>query len=173
MLWIAHALTLVRIPLAIAFYFTYDTPHLALAAIGTAALTDTLDGTVARALKRRGAGGPDIGGWLDPAMDKIFVVLVVIALWLRTHDALLLVLVGARELLFVPLAAVYLARRQVRATLHADPIGKAATVAQFCTLAVIVAWPRYALPAAIVTAALGVAAVVGYLRASSAAAANR
>ena len=163
MLWIAHALTLVRIPLAIAFYYTFATPHLALAAIGAAALTDTLDGTLARALKRRGAGGPDIGGWLDPAMDKVFVVLVVIALWLRTHDTLLLALVGARELLFLPLAAVYLARHQARGNLHADPLGKAATVAQFAALAVIVGWPEYALPAALATAALGIAAVTSYL----------
>jgi phosphatidylglycerophosphate synthase len=64
--WLAHALTLSRIPLALALWWTWGDPVWSVAIVAAAALTDTADGRVARWAQRRGARGPDIGGWLEP-----------------------------------------------------------------------------------------------------------
>ena len=161
-MWLAHALTLSRIPIALALWTTYGDPARSLALVALAALTDAADGNVARWMQRRGRTHPQIGGWLDPLVDKLFVAIVLALVWVRAGQPLVVVLVGVRELLFLPLAALYAARRPALGELHADPIGKAATIAQFVALAVVLAAPAWALPAAIAAAALGLAAVAHY-----------
>ena len=89
-MWIAHALTLSRIPIALALWSVWGDPVWSLALVALAALTDTLDGNVARWRKRRGSTGPDIGGWLDPVVDKLFVVIVLGAIWHFTGDLLVM-----------------------------------------------------------------------------------
>ncbi len=167
-MWLAHALTLARLPLAIALWSTYGDPARSLALVVLAALTDVADGNVARWMQRRGHTRPAIGGWLVPVVDKVFVAIVLALVWFRAGAPLLVLLVGARELLLVPLAALYAVRRPARrpalGELHADPIGKAATIAQFAALAAIFAAPALALPAAIAAAALGLAAAAHYAR---------
>jgi phosphatidylglycerophosphate synthase len=162
LMWIAHGLTLSRIPLALALWWVWGDPLWSAVLIGLAALSDAADGRTARWVKRRGGGGPDIGGWLDPAVDKLFVAIVLAALWVETRDIAVIALVGARELVLVPLIAVYLARRKPHPALRADGFGKVATVAQFIALCVIAVAPGYALPAAIVTAVLGLTAAGHY-----------
>jgi cardiolipin synthase (CMP-forming) len=163
-MWLAHALTLSRIPIAIALWSTYGDPARSLALVVIAALTDAADGNVARWMQRRGHTRPAIGGWLDPLVDKLFVVIVLALVWFRAGEPLVVILIGARELLFVPIAALYVARRPSLGELHADPIGKAATIAQFAALAAVFAAPAWALPAAGVAAGLGLAAAVHYAR---------
>ncbi len=163
MLWFAHALTLSRIPLGLALVYAYGDAPLAVALIAIAALTDTLDGNVARALQRRGHTAPAIGGWLDPLMDKVFIAIVLGVLWFHARDPLVLLLIGARELFVVPLAAVYLARHRPIGEARADTYGKVATVAQFFAVAIAIGHPPWSLPAAIVTAVLGVATGVHYV----------
>jgi phosphatidylglycerophosphate synthase len=162
-MWLAHALTLSRFPLAIGLTQTYGNRGWSVALIALAALTDLLDGNVARWMQRRGHARPDIGGWLDPLVDKIFVVIVLGTIWVHTHDVVLIGLIAARELVLVPLVVVYLVRKQPASHLHADAVGKAATIAQFLACAVAVSEPRFALPVALVAAALGLAAVVHYV----------
>ncbi len=162
-MWIAHALTLSRIPIAILLWRTWGDPVWSLVLVAAAALTDTLDGNVARWAKRRGSRGPDIGGWLDPVVDKLFVAIVLAALWYYTADLLVIALIGARELVMIPLLGGYMLVTGRRRELRADPIGKIATIAQFVALAIVVIVPRYGLVAAGVAALLGVAAVVHYL----------
>jgi phosphatidylglycerophosphate synthase len=161
-MWLAHALTLSRIPIALALWCTYGDPARSLALVVLAALTDAADGNVARWMQRRGHTRPAIGGWLDPLVDKLFVAIVLALVWIRAGSPLVVILVGARELLFLPLAALYAARRPPPGELHADPIGKAATIAQFAALAAILAAPAWSLPAAVAAAALGLAAVAHY-----------
>jgi phosphatidylglycerophosphate synthase len=161
-MWLAHALTLSRLPIALALWAAYGDRARSLALVVLAALTDAADGNVARWMKRRGHTRPDIGGWLDPLVDKLFVAIVLALVWIRAGEWLVVVLVGARELLFVPLTALYAARRPELGELHADPIGKAATIAQFVALAAVLAAPAWALPVAVVAAALGLAAVAHY-----------
>jgi len=164
--WFAHALTLSRIPLALALWWTWGDPVWSVAIVAAAALTDTADGRVARWAQRRGARGPDIGGWLDPAVDKLFVAIVLAAIWVHTripHRTAVIALTGARELVLVPMVAVYLARRRRHRPLHADRFGKLATIAQFIALCVIALAPDHALPAAAVAGGLGLVAAGHYI----------
>jgi phosphatidylglycerophosphate synthase len=162
-MWLAHALTLSRLPIALALVRTYGDPVWSVALVVVAALTDVADGNVARWMQRRGHTRPDIGGWLDPLVDKLFVVIVVATIWVHTHDALLIALIAARELVLAPLLVIYLLRRRPTSKLHADRLGKAATIAQFIACAVAVAEPRAALGVAAVAAVLGLAAVAHYV----------
>lgn len=165
-MWLAHATTLLRIPLALALWWTWGDPAGSVALVAVAALTDTADGRIARWAQRRGARGPDIGGWLDPAVDKLFVAIVLAAIWAHTripHRTAVIALTGARELVLVPMVAVYLARRRQHRPLHADRFGKLATVAQFIALCVIALAPDHALPAAAVAGALGLLAAGHYI----------
>lgn len=161
-MWLAHALTLSRIPIALALWATYGDLAWSLTLLALAALTDTADGNVARWMQRHGRTRPAIGGWLDPLVDKIFVAIVLAAIWLETRDTLVIALVGARELVLGVPAALYLALRGPARELHADALGKLATVAQFIALAAIFGAPRAALPAAAAAALLGLAAAVHY-----------
>lgn len=162
-MWLAHTLTLSRIPLALALWKAYGNAAWSVALVVLAALTDAADGTVARWMQRQGHTRPAIGGWLDPLVDKIFVVIVLVVIWFESRDALVIALIGARELILAPLAVVYVARHRPMRELRADPIGKAATVAQFVALAITLGVPPWALPAAIVAAALGLAAAGHYV----------
>src|SRR5262245_32930791 len=118
--WLAHGLTLSRIPLALALWWQWGDPARSVAIIALAGLSDVADGMVARWVKRRGGGGPDIGGWLDPAVDKLFVAIVLSAIWVHTQQLAVIALIGARELVLVPLVAVYLAVRKPHGQLRAD-----------------------------------------------------
>ena len=161
-MWLAHALTLSRIPLGFAFWLASG--WTAAAIVGAAALTDALDGNLARFLsRRRGVPLSPVGGWLDPLADKLFV-LIVLADIARAHpiDVLLL---GARELLLIPLLLAYLARGHRLAELTAAPIGKVTTVAQLIAIGWIVVDAPGARLAAVVTCVLGVATVLHYVRA--------
>ena len=165
-MWLAHALTLSRIPLALALWWAWGDPAWSVALVAIAALTDMADGRVARRARLRGDRGPDIGGWLDPAVDKLFVAVVLAVIWVHgrlAEPAVVIALIGARELVLVPLIAVYLARRRPHAPLRADRLGKLTTVAQFIALCVIAVAPEHALPAAVVAAGFGLVAAGHYV----------
>ncbi|MEO6773811.1 MAG: CDP-alcohol phosphatidyltransferase family protein [Kofleriaceae bacterium] len=161
-MWPAHIVTLLRIPLAVAVAVAYGRPAVVVALIAAAAVSDAVDGNLARWLQRRGKREPDIGGWLDPLADKIFVAVVLAAIAIHTRSVAIVALIGARELVLVPLLAIYLATRRLRPALHADWLGKLATIAQFVALTIAVAAPARVWPAAIATAALGLTAAVHY-----------
>ncbi|MGE0869003.1 MAG: CDP-alcohol phosphatidyltransferase family protein [Kofleriaceae bacterium] len=161
-MWLAHALTLSRIPIALAIVVCHERPMWSLGLLVMAALTDTADGHVARWMQRRGHVDPEIGGWLDPLVDKVFVAIVLAVVWSHTHDAALIAVIGLREILILPLIAAYVARGGVARDVHADPLGKATTIAQFVAIALALSRPEYAWPAAIVAGLLGVAAIAHY-----------
>jgi phosphatidylglycerophosphate synthase len=168
--WLAHALTLARLPLLAVLWLAHDAWTIA-AAVAGAALSDLLDGPVARRAKaRRAAPWPAwwaIGGWLDPLVDKVFVGGALAALFVRAHVALWeLALVATREVLLVPLLAVYLATRRAHAPLSADVIGKVTTAGQLITLAVLAVAPAGWLGelGAAACAVLGVATIAHYAR---------
>lgn len=162
-LWIAHGLSLIRIPIAIALAFVYGDRWIVVGLVLLAAATDAADGNVARYLQRRGHTTPAIGNWLDPAVDKLFVLIVLGVIWWHTGDLVVIALVGARELVMLPLIAIYLAKHRPMRELRADRFGKLATVAQFLALATAVASPPHALIAAAVTAAVGLLAAGHYI----------
>jgi len=144
-MWLAHLLTLARIPLAIAFWLVASRPVWAAAVIGLAAATDLVDGGVARRARRHGGGRvrwAGAGAWLDPLCDKTFAIVVLVALAVkRDVDVGLLLLIGTRELVLVPLALVY-RLTPLHARFHLDfraaPAGKAATVAQFIAIGALI-----------------------------------
>ena len=160
-MWLAHALTLSRIPLGLAFWRARGWTAVAIVAI--AALTDALDGNLARYLaRRRDVPLSPVGGWLDPLADKLFVV-IVLADIARAHplDVLLL---GAREVLLIPLLVVYLAKGHRLAELSAAPIGKVTTVAQLIAIGWLVADAPGARLLAALTCVLGVGTALHYIR---------
>lgn len=162
-MWLAHALTLSRLPIAVGLVIAYGQTGWAVALVILAAATDAADGNVARAMQRRGKTTPDIGGWLDPLVDKIFVVIVLGAIWWHTREVSVIALIAAREIALAPLIAIYLVQRRPTSHLHARAIGKAATIAQFVACGVALALPADALPVAIASAVLGLAAVADYV----------
>lgn len=166
-MWLAHVLTLSRIPIALGFWWSYGDRRWSMALLALAALTDAADGAVARWSRRRtGITTPSAGEWLDPLADKVFVLVAIGAV---QHHAPapwpLVALIVARELVLIPLATVYRLAIHGRGAhaFQAAPIGKAATVAEVAALAALVLY-RPALPAlAIVAGVLGVAAAARYV----------
>jgi len=169
-MWVAYALTGLRPPLAIVFWVTYGSPVWSLICVAAAAVSDALDGRVARRARRRAGipeSAPAIGTWLDPAADKLFVLIALGAIVAHDRDAWpLIACLAARELVQAPLLAGYwIARRGRTIELRAHALGKAATVVQFVAVAAIVAplagarWPL-----AIAGGVLGLAAVVDQVR---------
>ena len=96
-------------------------------------------------------------------MDKVFVAIVLGVIWFHARDLTVILLIGARELFVLPLAAFYVAKHRPVRELRADTLGKAATVAQFIAVAVVIGHPPWALAAALVTAAIGVVTGVHYV----------
>ena len=169
-MWLANALTLSRIPLAGVFWLVYDRPAEALAVLAGAAASDALDGSLARRARARAAAkgerASSSGEWLDPLADKVFVLAAIAAIVAHAPRTLPLVaLACTRELALVPLAAAYrfAARHPIAHAYRADRIGKATTIAQFVTLAGLVARARWAPAAAFLAGALGLAAVGHYV----------
>jgi phosphatidylglycerophosphate synthase len=170
-MWLAHLLTLSRLPLAALFWFVADRPDAAIAVLAAAGVTDLLDGRLARADRRR-RGAPEdaggIGGWLDPLCDKAFVIAVLIAIWAR-HDppVPVVVAIAARELVLVPAVIVYRVTPAVRARLRyrfrAGPIGKAATACQFVAILSVLTLPALAPALAALAAIVGLLAAARYL----------
>jgi phosphatidylglycerophosphate synthase len=169
-----NLLSLARLPLGWLFWIALGptaTPAHAGRALGVmavAALTDVLDGTLAR---RRGVDISGAGSWLDPICDKLFVGAVLAALHFERGVSFgTLALIVARELLQLPLVVVYRAshtlRRWLRYDFRASLLGKAATVVQFLAIAALIVahlgvqarWLAY------LAFALGVGALADYLR---------
>jgi cardiolipin synthase (CMP-forming) len=168
-MWLAHALTLSRIPIAIVFWLTYGQSRaLSLGLVVLAALTDSADGTVARRAKRRTGSTSTLGEWLDPVADKLFVLGVLAAI--QVHEPVpwaVIALIVARELVLIPLAAIYRlvvhGRHRGAHAFKARFLGKAATVAEFLAISALVVRSPAVVPIAIFAAVLGLAAVVVYI----------
>lgn len=164
---LANLLTLARLPMAGLVWVAPGSLGWVLGLMAAAALSDVLDGWVARRLGGGQVGG--VGAWLDPVCDKVFVVSVLVAVWVVVRPPVwVLPAVAARELIVVPLGLAYRCapglRGERRYDLRAVVVGKAATVAQFLTVAALLLDHPAALPLAGATGALGVAAGAVYLR---------
>jgi cardiolipin synthase len=163
---LAHALTVSRIPLAIIFWLTYGNRGWSIALVALAALTDAVDGAVARRAMRRTGATKSAGEWLDPLADKAFVIGVLGAI--QVHDPApwgLIALIAARELVLIPLAAAYrlVVPTRMPHAFKAGQIGKAATIAEMFAIAALIMHRPLALPLAIAAAGLGLAAVAAYI----------
>jgi phosphatidylglycerophosphate synthase len=160
-----NLLTLSRIPLAALVWLRPADPLFVLFLMALAGLTDVLDGWLER--RRRGgipAPAPTIGMWLDPLCDKVFVVSTLVAVGVAVRPPLhVLPLMATREILQVAALLILGLGLRRRFRFQAAVLGKIATVCQFATLAAVLARHPAQTPFALLTAAVGLAAVVHYV----------
>lgn len=159
-------LSLSRLPLAGLVWALPAAAEPLLMLMALAALTDYLDGHIARALRTRGVQVPRWGAWLDPLCDKVFSVSVLGALYLRWEvPVVMLLLLGTRELLLLPLMLAYGLVRMLRGINYdfsAALIGKLTTVVQLAAVVMLLVMPPYAAPMVITAAAVGALAAAHY-----------
>jgi cardiolipin synthase (CMP-forming) len=103
---------------------TATTDVIAAALLGFAGISDWLDGKLARMLNQTSR----LGQLLDPAADRLYIVVTVIALGVREIIPWwLFAAIAAREI-FVALALIVLRRRTEYGALEVSFVGKAATL---------------------------------------------
>jgi cardiolipin synthase len=152
----ADLLSLLRIPLAAAFLLI---PHNGwrLGIVGAAALTDLLDGPVARRL-----GSSPMGPVLDPIADKLFMAAAVgVVAFSGRLEVYEIVGVLLRDIVATVAFAATLLSHQPRA-IPARSSGKAVTGAQILTLVAFLVESPYLRPIAWMTTAIGILAIWDY-----------
>ena len=154
----ADLISLVRLPLAAAFLLVPDNGW-RLVIVGAAALSDLLDGPVARRL-----GSSAFGPVLDPIADKMFMAAAVGVVafsgrlhWYEIAGVLL------RDLVATVAFAITLLSHKPRA-IPARSSGKAVTVAQILTLVAFLLDSPYLRPIAWATALIAAIAIWDYYR---------
>lgn len=122
----ANLVTLSRLILIPFFlYFMFSSPPQNLVAgviFGLAAITDTLDGYIARKFDKV----TELGKMIDPLVDRVFIITAIIALYIRDRQPPLpmLIILFGREI-FVLLGFVYLSKRGEKPSVNL--LGKTAT----------------------------------------------
>jgi phosphatidylglycerophosphate synthase len=165
----ADYLSLVRIPLGVVFVMVARDPRLGFAVMVAAAISDVLDGWMARRHRAPDDHGRHRGDWLDPLCDKLFVAAVVIGIYVTRQPPLrLLVLLLAREIMQTVAIVVLRLLPALHRAAHdynfkAHPVGKATTVTQFLTAAALLTGHPLATAAAWAAAALGALTVAIYV----------
>lgn len=162
-----NMVSLARIPLALVFPFVIVSPGAAFAVLLAAALTDVVDGYLARRNNQVTA----LGAIIDPVADKMFAVTVVVTLIVtRMLPLWAIPALLVREIFELPLVLWILATRRARdenvVKASANVLGKLATVIQFGAVMSALAWPE-ALTTLLLVAAFagGVAGVAYWVRA--------
>jgi CDP-diacylglycerol--glycerol-3-phosphate 3-phosphatidyltransferase/cardiolipin synthase len=134
---VPNTLTLLRIALipvfVIVFYLPYDAAHLAAAVVFTlAAITDWLDGYLARRLAQTSA----LGAFLDPVADKLMVAVVLVLLLQRDPTvwlALPCAVIIGREIAISALRE-WMAEIGARRKVAVSGLGKVKTISQMLAL---------------------------------------
>ena len=149
-----NTLTLVRIALIPVFVLTYvvfadDMLWISAVLFASAALTDWLDGYLARRLEQRTA----FGAFLDPVADKLIVVTALVLL-IESHSNLVMTLPGliivGREIIISALRE-WMAEMNRRGLVGVIWLGKIKTAVQMIAIVVLLANPpSLAIPWAIV-----------------------
>jgi phosphatidylglycerophosphate synthase len=158
----ADLLSVVRIPLAVAFPLVSNTWRMVI--LGIAAATDLLDGPLARRF-----GSSALGSVIDPVADKLFMAaafgVVAVSGKLEPYE---IVGVLLRDIVATVafLATVFSYRPRA---IPARAGGKAVTVAQVLTLAAFLAESSLLRPMAWATTAIAVYAIWDYYRVAPAA----
>ncbi|MFP6795586.1 MAG: CDP-diacylglycerol--glycerol-3-phosphate 3-phosphatidyltransferase [Pseudomonadales bacterium] len=139
-----NTLTLVRIALIPVFVLTYivfadDMLWISAVLFASAALTDWLDGYLARRLKQRTA----FGAFLDPVADKLIVVTALVLL-IESHSNLVMTLPGliivGREIIISALRE-WMAEMNRRGLVDVIWLGKIKTAVQMIAIVVLIANP--------------------------------
>ncbi len=164
LLGVPSLLSLVRVPLAVAFPFAVYRPWWALAVIVASAASDLADGWWARHYHQTTA----LGALLDGLTDKIFVVVVAVTLFSTGKlDPLALALLATRDLGELAIGVAIIVKKDTHA-LHeeqrANALGKATTTLQTCAVVMALFGAPLVLPVAALTGAVGVATAITYAR---------
>ena len=154
----ADVLSLLRIPLAAAFLLVSHSGW-RLAIVGAAAVTDLLDGPLARRL-----GSSPFGAVLDPIADKLFMAAAVgVVAFSGRLEIYEIVGVLLRDIVATIAFAGTVISHQPRA-IPARSSGKAVTVAQILTLIAFLIESPYLRPIAWATTLIAVIAIWDYYR---------
>jgi phosphatidylglycerophosphate synthase len=154
----ADLISLLRIPLAVAFLLVGDN-RWRLVIVGAAALTDLLDGPVARRF-----GSSAFGAVLDPIADKMFMAAAVgVVAFSRRLEVYEIVGVLLRDIVATIAFAITVVSHRPRA-IPARSSGKAVTVAQILTLVAFLLDSPYLRPIAWATALIALVAIWDYYR---------
>ncbi|MBI5397861.1 CDP-alcohol phosphatidyltransferase family protein [Candidatus Woesearchaeota archaeon] len=162
----ANILSLLRIPLAFAVIAVYPSPFWAAVFLSLAALSDWLDGVVARRMKLENP----VGAMIDPICDKIFVAILLIFFYLTNIiDTTFLVIFFLRDIYllagFLVLGfALSFDYRRSRLEYKARVPGKVVTIVQFCILFAVVAQLPYSWWLMYVLVGASVVAIIDYTR---------
>lgn len=162
LLHLPNLLSAARLPLAVAFPFAIEQRRLALGVLGVAALTDVLDGFLARRWKQ----ATPIGALVDGVSDKIFAVSLLGTL-VSSHalSPVLAVLLATRELGELPLAVRLLSSRRARGVeldRKANVFGKTATGLEFATVVAALVGAPHLVAMVALTAVVGAIAATTY-----------
>jgi phosphatidylglycerophosphate synthase len=163
--WPPNLLTLLRLPLAALVWWSPGSVALLLTCMALAAASDWADGWLARTYTGGDQPG-NLGAWLDPACDKVFVASAAAVVLFSSGASLALVgLLMLRELALVPLLAWY---RLTQASsksfdFRAGLLGKATTVAQFIAIGLLAVGSPAAVVLCVVSAATGAGATAVYI----------
>jgi CDP-diacylglycerol--glycerol-3-phosphate 3-phosphatidyltransferase/cardiolipin synthase len=164
MLELPNLVSAARVPLAVVFPFIATRPAAAAFVLLAAAVTDVLDGWLAR---RLGQATPT-GALVDGVADKVFGLSVLVSIVAYGLIAApLALLLATRELGELPLVLRVVASRSPRLSSvdrRANVLGKVATALELATVLAIVlrAGPAEVLALVAVTAAIGAAAALSY-----------
>ncbi|MGE0551998.1 MAG: CDP-alcohol phosphatidyltransferase family protein [Gemmatimonadales bacterium] len=154
----ADALTVLRIPLAVAFVLVPDTTT-RVVMLTLAAGSDLIDGVVARRF-----GASSLGVFLDPVADKLFMAAAFgVVLFSGALHPLEIVGVLARDIAAALAFLVTVVLRQP-ASIPARAGGKIVTVGQLLTLLAFLLDSSYLRPLAWATAAIALYAIWDYQR---------
>lgn len=179
-LWvIPNLLTGIRFPLAAVLWLAPHAAWYVSSIAALAAVSDVLDGWVARHLRvraeRRGAPPASIersrqlGAWLDPVCDKIFMASLLALIWYIGHAPMSwLLLVGVRDVVQFVLVILYHVipntRNRMTVDYTANALGKLTTIAQFITATLLLFDVDGSFVACWATGVLGLITVGHYTR---------
>lgn len=157
---VADVLSVVRLPMAIAFVLVQDA-RVRLAILAVAAASDLLDGPIARRF-----GSSRFGAFIDPLADKLFMACAFGVVFASGRlEPFEIVGVLLRDIV----AAIAFVATMVRGQPSAIPAragGKAVTVAQVLTLLAFLLDSSYLRPMAWATAGIAIYAIWDYQRAA-------
>ncbi len=156
----ANIVSLSRIVLGIVFMFA-ATPFQQALIIGVSALSDFLDGFLARHFDQRSR----FGEILDPVTDKLFVAAVLGTMLVRGRMSIGTVLLFLVRDFYNALAFVVIQVRKLPIRMKARFSGKTVTVMQMLTLAAFVLWPSAAWPLLLATVGVSIYSIFDYTRA--------
>ena len=165
----ADLLSVSRLPLGLVFLVYATSAWFGVVIVVLAAVTDVLDGWVARRAAANHAGvRSHRGDWLDPLCDKLFIGSVLLGLvWHFGAPPRLVALLLLREWLQLASMGVYALLPSLRKNggydYRANYLGKATTMLQFVTVLVILFGMRAPWALAIVTAVLGACSLATYI----------